>query len=832
VDYRNIPFKFGFGGLNIVASPENLGEGQYSYFQNVRYKRLGTLEGRPGTEDFLSQFDQPTVGVVTTPYPQSWNVGELKKIHYIGKVFHTPSVLPEEIDGWLTIHADGFAGLNNATEYVTFINGVPVAKMETGCTVWPALKPTGFSVVRATAKSGVPITLIDGTHFIINKEANHTSPNATIPNYNYGTYAGNTPVFYAYRLGITPPTTAPSVAVSVTGSGLTGDYTFAYTYYSTVTGFESAQSPATATVTGFAADTAAFTNVNVSTDPQVNTIRYWRKGGTLSLSWRLVGTTPNNPCAGGTTTFNDANTDATIAVAEAFNTDLVAPFSSIANDGTAVTQQKFNYCWGPFQGKYNFWVGDPVKKGYIYWNYAGELARYNPLTSLTAVSDPGEELQNGFLFSSVPFVFSKLNLYGLDFGGPDALPEFSPRLIPIGMGLAGKWAFAVGPNTVYFLGRDGIYATDCQPGRPTSLTEDRIKPIFQGYTVNGIPPIDWSLADSFRMAVTPKELHFFYISSILGGGRIEQVHLVLDLERNAWIQWTSNKYSSAYHDEGAPSNRVLFGTSPITTTDKTIYFMDDARPMRGTETFTVHARTGTIDSGIPLTYKEYGVLQLDADYDATSVSITPYYNSEITTGTLFYAEPDITDTRKDYSYSLSDTYARSISLDISWIESPAVIGSLSKPIITVPAVHPVLYQGNLLFREDEESLIHWEQPPSSLGHSGWFHLKDSYICLRSDSEVTLTVIIDNTTTDTYPIATTAGARLKRYIEFKPRRGKVYQFKLDSIGQALGTLKKPFRFYGEESLLNGKPWITGTTYEPITPFGNVGYAQYRRTEGGT
>ena len=818
MDYRNVPFKFGFGGLNIVASPENLGEGQYSYFQNVRYKRVGTLEGRPGTEDFESWFNQPAIEEVTNPYPQSWNIAQLKKIHYIGKVFHTPSVIPEEIDGWLTIHADG-AGANNDTEYRTFINGVPVAKMETGCTAWPALKPNGFSVVRATAKSGVPITLIDGTHFIINKEANHTSPNATIPNYKYGIYAGNTPVFYAYRLGITPPTTAPTVTKTANATGLTGDYTFAYTYYSSVTGFESSQSPATSTVTGFDADIAAFTAVNVSTDPQVNTIRYWRKGGTLSLSWRLVGTTPNNPCAGGTTTFNDSSTDQTIAVAEAFNTDLVAPFSSITNDGQAVTQQQFNYCWGPFQGKYNFWVGDPVKKGYIYWNYTGELARYNQLTSLTAVSDPGEELQNGFLFSSVPFVFSKLNLYGLDFGGPDALPEFSPRLIPIGMGLAGKWAFAIGPNTVYFLGRDGIYATDCQPGRPISLTEDRIKPIFQGYTVNGIPPIDWSQADSFRMAVTPKELHFFYLSSTP-----EQIHLVLDLERNAWIQWTSNKYSSAYHDEGAPSNRILFGTSPITIIDKTLYFMDDARPIEGTETFTVHARSGALDNGIPLTYKEYGVLQLDANYSSSSLSITPYYNSEITTGTTFYAEPDTGDTRKDYSYNLSDTYARSISLDISWVESPKNGG--------VSAVHPILYQGNFLFREDEENLIHWEQPPSSLGHSGWFHLKDGYICLRSNSEVVLTVIIDGVTTDAYSIATTAGERLKRYIEFKPRRGKVYQFKLDSIGQALGTLKKPFRFYGEESLLNGKPWITGTTYQPITPFGNVGYAQYRRTEGGT
>lgn len=812
MDYRNIPFKFGYGGLNIVASPENLAEGQYSYFQNVRYKRMGTLEARPGTEDFVDYFNQPTIGAVTTPYPQLWNIGRLTKIHYIGKVFHTPNVVPEEIDGWLTIHADG-AQSGNDTEYRTFINGVPVVKMETGCTVFPPLKPVGFSVVRATAKSGIPITIIDGTHFIINKEANHDSPNATIANYVYGVYAGNVPAFYAYRVGITPPTTAPTVTKTANATGLTGDYTFAYSYYSSVTGFESAQSPATATVTGFDADLAAFTAVNMSTDPQVDTIRFWRKGGTLSLSWRLVGTASNNACSGGTTTFNDSSTDQTIAVAEAFNTDLVAPFSSITNDGQATLQQQFNYCWGPFQGKYNFWVGDPIKKGYIYWNFAGDLSRYDPLTSVTAVTDPGEELQNGFLFSSVPFVFSKLNLYGLDFGGPDALPEFSPRLIPIGMGLAGKWAFAVGPNTVYFLARDGIYATDCQPGKPISLTEDRIKPIFQGQTINGIPPIDWSQADSFRMAVTPKELHFFYLSSTP-----EEVHLVFDLERNAWIQWTSNKYASAYHDEGAASNRVLFGTSDIDMIDRTIFFMDDARPTSGTETFDVHVRTGAVDSGIPLTFKEYGALQIDANYNSSIVLITPYYNSEVNAGTLFYAEPDLGDTRRDYPYTLADYYARSISLDIVWTESPGV--------------HPVLYQGNILFREDEERLIHWEQPASALGNGGWFHLKDGYVCLRSDSEVTLTVVIDGITTDTYPITSTAGERLKRYIEFKPRRGKVYQFKLDSVVQPLGTLKKPFRFYGEESLINGKPWITGTTYAPITPFGNVGYAQYRRTEGGT
>jgi hypothetical protein len=431
------------------------------------------------------------------------------------------------------------------------------------------------------------------------------------------------------------------------------------------------------------------------------------------------------------------------------------------------------------------------------------------------VTDPGEELQNGFLFSSLPFVFSKLNLYGLDYGGTEALPEFTPRLIPLGVGLAGKWAFAVGSNAVYFLGRDGIYATDCQPGKPVSLTEETIKPIFQGATINGIPPIDWTAVDTARMAVTPKELHFFYTSITAS----QRVHLVFDLERGAWVQWTSNKYFSAYYDEGSPSNRIIFGTSSVAAIDKNVYSMDDSRPTSGTETFNVKIRSRSVDNEIPLTFKEYGAVQFDANFASSIISVIPYYNSETTAGTTFNIGPNTGDTRRDYPYTLSDYYARSVSFDISWTESPSS--------------HPVLYQGNLLFREDEEQLTHWEMPETALGNGGWFHLKDAYICLRSSTNTTLTVIIDGTITDTYTILSTSGEKLKRYVEFKPRRGKVYRFKLDSAAPVSPIFNAtPFRFYGEESLVRGKPWITGASYTDITPFGPVGYAQYRRTEGGT
>jgi hypothetical protein len=315
------------------------------------------------------------------------------------------------------------------------------------------------------------------------------------------------------------------------------------------------------------------------------------------------------------------------------------------------------------------------------------------------------------------------------------------------------------------------------------------------------------------MAATAKELHFFYT-----GIDSSKYHLVYDFERSAWSNWGTDTYTSGYADEGSPTTRMLFGAleSPA------VRSLDDARPEEGTETFDVVARTGTVDNDIPLTFKEYGVLQLDADLDQTPITITPYYNSEMTAGSdiSLTADDPESPSRRDYPVSLGDTYGRSISLQFAWEDSPVS--------------HPVLYQGNILFRDEEERVIHWEMPPATLGQNGWYHLKDGYIVIRSTDTVTLTLIIDGTITDTYLIASTGGEKLAKYIEFKPRRGRVFQFKLDSKNPPTDNSNnpKPFRFYGEESMVRGKPWITGATYQPIQPFGPVGYAQYRRTEGGT
>jgi len=334
----------------------------------VRYRKEGVLEARPGTEDFTPLI---TINAGTsdthTVYPTLWNIGKATKTHYIGKIANEYYGATEVL-GYLTIHAAG-AGSNgddNATGYNTFINGVPVVNKTSTSNSWPAFSPIGFSVVRTVAKTGIPIVLIDGTHYILIRNCNLAKADIYLSNYNYGSASVPAlPLFYAYKLGITAPTAAPTTGQTANPPSniAAGTYLHAYSYQSSITGFESALSPSSSTVAAAAIKSFDLTALAVSTDPQVDKIRIWRKGGTLASSWRLVGT-----IARGITVFTDNFADSTIAVAEAFDTNTIAPFSTISSAGAALTRQTFNYAWGPFLGKYHFWVGDPVKKGYIYWN--------------------------------------------------------------------------------------------------------------------------------------------------------------------------------------------------------------------------------------------------------------------------------------------------------------------------------------------------------------------------------------------------------------------------------------------------------------------------------
>lgn len=811
-DYRNAPSRFDNAGINLVDPPESIAGPQFTRLINTRTTREGVLEARQGTGTWAPI--QVSYGLYTTPYPTHWDVGKLKQAKYIGPIRNGAN----QIDGFIFIHNAG-----STHDYRVFINGLPVLDASDDCPsegyAFPAFTPAGLSVLRANAENGKPLIIIDGKRYITLRQLNLALPQATITGLDYGDDTTDVPAFYAYKIGITAPAAAPTIDDNtVTGelnSNLTGasPYGWRYTYYSSITGFESPPSPATDTEEGGDGDVTdkkVTISVAQSFDPQVDKIKIYRVGGTL-LDWRLVGDIANFSCTTmdpADLSFTDNSADVDIATAESLDVESITPFTTIDYDGATLAEQLFHYAFGPFVGKYVFWVGDPNRKGYIYWNNINDLSKTDPLFGYSAVSDPGEELLNGFVFGGNPFVWSRLKLYALDYGGPDAIPEFTPREIPLGLGLAGRWAFAVGPNAVYFVARDGIYATSCQGEQPASLTEGTLRPIFWGESAGDLAPIDFTQDQDLRLHLAAFQLHFFY-----KGQDGNTYHLVGDIQSGRWTQWTTNKYGFAYMIESVPWNSTILGSY-----DSSDLFLFDNSYVDSSEEFDVVVRTASWDSGIPLTHKQFGVFMLDFDPDGANITITPYYNSEMSSGT-----PLNTGTWGDFggrrvqTFSLNDEYARSIAFQFEWHETNDN--------------HPVLYQANLLFREDEEQVTHWEHPPTALGAGGWFHLKDAWFALRSTGDVELSVEIDGYT-EVYTLPSTGGARERIYVEFRPRLGKMFRFQLNGTSATPGAELSTFRLYGEDTTLFGKPWVSGQTYSPMNPFSAVGYPPYLRKEGGT
>ena len=793
-DYRNLVAKFVIGGINVANAPEAVMPGQLTRGLNLRPNVEGVVEARKPTGAI--RVTQETLNGHAYVYPTGWSTGPLRLIRYIGDITVDSD---SDVPGYLSVHSSSPlpVGYPDST-YRTFINGAVVRK-QTGYSTYAVLDPTGLSVVRCHAPNGMHIILIDGQWYLKLKDLNTDSPHTTQA-LNTGYYSLTAvPTFNAKRLGIPKPAAAPTLATN--GTGLTGTYYYRVSGYDSTTGFQGPPSAISSSI-ALTNQGTRVTWTDTNTYGNFDYFRVWRLGGALPNTWRLLGTTASTNSAG-SITYDDNATDASVALNEALDTDAVEVFSTITTAGATSAGQKFNYAFGPYVGKYVFWVGDPVRKNYIYWNKLTDLSRHDPSYDVNAVSDPGEVLLNGFIFGNNPYVFSDKRLYALDFAGPDAQPAFAPREVPIGIGPVGRYAFAVAPNIVFFCSKDGIYITDCQATTPINITDEALKPLFRGEARQDLEAVDYSQADSIRMEATNKELHFFYKGKTTGA----TFHLVYDVQGKRWLQWTKNGFGFAYANEGVAWQQLLLGDY----NSQTIHVFDDTYDTLD-ESYSVQFRSGSIDAGAPLSHKEWGVLILDYDPNTANITIIPHYNSEEDTGdTITTGTAGDSAGRRVDSFSLGDYYARSMGLEFSWTSEPTV--------------QPKLYQALILYREDEEDTIHWEHPPQSLGQGGLYHMKDSYWGLRTNAPVTLTVTIDGRE-DIYQDAfeNTLGVRKKLYHEFLPRVGNVWGFKLES--------DEPFRIYGEDTVLFAKPWQTENSYQALTPFSQAGYAAYLRKGGGT
>lgn len=583
-----------------------------------------------------------------------------------------------------------------------------------------------------------------------------------------------------YQWGGEPPAVVASAVAGGAGllnSSIAGaiTYRWRYIYRSSTSGARTNPSPEMPSGVALSSQQALVT-VEGSTDPQFDTIELYRTGGVnTDGTYRFVGQASN---VAGPVIITDNIADSAAAVAEPLLTTRYRPFQTVVS-GTQTTVA-LPYIW-PFLN-FILGAGDPNRPGYLYWTNPGEPDTADVINNVQ-ITPQSEPIIAGFTYEGRPYTFTRDNLYGVDYG--IGITTFRGTKTSCGRGLATPWAYTADGPMIFFLSGDGIYATDGQ-SPAVSITEEALRPIFNGLSVSNFEPVDFTVEEALRLWWAGQELYFSY-QDTAGTQRFLIWH-------SAYKRWRSLTAATilapgvVYEDENQTRTRVLVSLGGAGLAEFTQDLVTDA----GFD-IASNARTGAIDFSKPATLKEFGNLIIDADPAGGSILVSTFFNEEQQAG------PTITLTgngRQKFPLSLLDTYAYDLSVDFSW----------STPLTLT---RPSIYQFDILAHIDEERITHWEFPSTSHGFSGWQQLRDGYIALNSTGDVTLTVEIDGgESIDTYTIPSTAGERLKRYVKFAPRKGKVFRYSLDG---------GPFLLYGEDCELRHKPWNTNLGYALISPF---------------
>jgi hypothetical protein len=118
------------------------------------------------------------------------------------------------------------------------------------------------------------------------------------------------------------------------------------------------------------------------------------------------------------------------------------------------------------------------------------------------------------------------------------------------------------------------------------------------------------------------------------------------------------------------------------------------------------------------------------------------------------------------------------------------------------AVDAMLYDLRWLFDEEPQFLTRWETQELGHGIDGWQFPVYGHITTRSTAPVFLTITAfrqDGTSLPvTYTIPSTAGAKIKQYVQFQMQKGILFKYLFTSDVQ-------PFYLYKEESEVWVQPW---------------------------
>ena len=439
-------------------------------------------------------------------------------------------------------------------------------------------------------------------------------------------------------------------------------YDWRYTHYDPRTGAEGNPSPEAAVQLDV--DRKAITVTPAAYGDGAVRQRVYRRGGSLIDDWYFVGV---NGSDGGA--FVDEEDDAAIVAAGTVQIDHFQPVPTVTDAGVTVLAQPLPALWGPIEGML-MGCGDPYRPGHVYFSLPGAPDHWSSSGNVE-VCPPSEELLHGGVFGHQGFVFSRDRLHLLypNLSGAQAVtavPSLCKR------GLAGRWAFTVGPGGIFFVAQDGIFQTS---GGPEDWLSRMIDPLFKGKTVNGYLPIDFSAPSALRLTVWESKLYFLYQDT--SGAR--QV-LVYDLLLKTWRSYAFGRALSNVH--GHDEDTLLLQSLNLGKTYTHDGTSDDGLAIAA------GIRSGAFTGSSIREEKLFGDQFLDAAPNSTTITVQNYLNEEAVAN----AGQGVTGTvRARYildGFGDAPQKAHSISTDLSWATAlaPPILYQLGYAVTVQPDI--------------------------------------------------------------------------------------------------------------------------------------------------
>lgn len=328
--------------------------------------------------------------------------------------------------------------------------------------------------------------------------------------------------------------------------------------------------------------------------------------------------------------------------------------------------------FGPVGDGWYYALGDTKNPGRLYvFNHKTLDATQS--TYVVDIGSPTEPLQNGCAYHNRGFVWTNRRMIGfVPTPDGDLLIDYSDVIGAPGM--LARYALATDGDLMYWLGPDGIYASD--GARTTNVSRDLL-PLFPtgettGRDTNGLLAPSFTSGNEFshRLTYADNKLLYYDYVAVTGGVRATLVQ-----DRGAgepgdfgWVQDTY-AFGAVFHyaDEQRGVHRTLVGSA--TATSKLLLYddtlgNDDGAAIAGAIT------TFSEDHGDPEAEKRYAQLTVDLNPGGATLTPTILFDNQTasvacatTTGSS-RSGPLIID--QSAVPALLDRYARNVALGLTW----------------------------------------------------------------------------------------------------------------------------------------------------------------------